>query len=247
VKTELNGEQNAVGMLCLAARIAVAMALATTGLGLAACGSGGHVATSQSSAASTSMILPTTNTTPATSSRLRGDEDDDDVGIPNKQPGQPSDSDADVDNDYQDLVKKGYYDSDDKVRRDYGHAPSPAQRRVLTRLVENYFAAAVKEDGKRACALLLPSFASSMPEDYGSQTPGSSYLRGAKTCAAVLSGVFQHEHAVLSAPVKVVDVRVEGAQGIALLGSTTISARTLDLARQGGVWRIQGVLGVPMP
>jgi hypothetical protein len=192
------------------------------------------------------MVLPTTNTTPATTLRLRGDEDDDDEGIAKIGYNQPSDSDADVDNDYQDLLKKGYFDGDDGVRRSYGHAATPEQRRALTAVLERYFAAVAKEDGRLACALLTPAYASSLPEDYGRKAAGT-YVVGAKTCAAVLTGVFRHEHAMLAAPIEVIDVRVNGAQAIALDGSTTMPARQLDLARQGRQWRIEGILGTSLP
>lgn len=174
---------------------------------------------------------------------LRGDEDDDDNGenIGNTN----SDNDSDFDNDYKDR-NLGYYDSDDGSALDYGHAASAAQQRTLRALVERYYAAATAADGTRACPMIVSPLAGSIVEDYG-QGAGPAYLRGAKTCAAVMSRFFKHIHSRLAAGFEVTGVRVAGNEGLVFLGSKGVPASEVLVEHQGGAWRVGSMFGSPLP
>jgi hypothetical protein len=153
---------------------------------------------------------------------------------------------GDEDNDYKGDVGKAYYDSDDNRIRYYGHAASAADARAIMALVKRYYAAAAAGDGATVCALTRPIVAETMPENYG-QPPGPRYLRGASTCAAVLSIVFKHFHDKLTVPVRVTNVRVSGDRADVLLGFKTLQAGEIKMRRERGSWKIDGLLAVALP
>lgn len=139
-----------------------------------------------------------------------------------------------------------YYDSDDRPTRSYGHSVGPAERHAIATLVRRYYAAAAAGDGATACGLTYYLLAESIPEDYG-RPPGPLYLRGASTCAAVLSLVFKHFRAQLATPPAVTDVRVSDRRAAALLGWTSLPAGSIELRREGRVWKIDQLLAAPLP
>jgi hypothetical protein len=175
---------------------------------------------------------------------LEGDEDDDDTAAELARQG-PADQDNDTDNDYVDNARKGYRDGDDGVIAAYGHAPSSADARALTTLAKRYFSAAAGGDGARACSMIIADFVRSIPEDYG-QPPGPIYLRG-KTCAVVMSRLFEHDRASLASPIEVTGVRVNNSQAHIFVGSPTLSARIVLAERRRGAWKVVGLLGTPVP
>jgi hypothetical protein len=128
----------------------------------------------------------------------------------------------------------------------YGHAASAADRLAVTALVERYYAAAAAQDSARACSLTYYILVETMPEQYG-QPPGPLYLRGAKTCRAVLSIVFKRFHTQLTEPPEVTGVRVEGDLAYALLGWATMPVGFMEVRREGGAWKIDRVLAAPLP
>jgi hypothetical protein len=220
------------------------------GAGIGACGGGGD-GTGPASQTS-SIITAVSGATPTTVAgarqpavRLKGDEDDDDSA--SRDIGSsPYDNDADFDNDRYGDGNKGYYDGDDKPIRAYGQAAGTSDKRALAALVERYYAAAAAGDGAAACSVIDPSFAKAIPEDYG-QAPGPGYLRGAKTCPAVMTLLFKYFHSQLGGAVEVTGVRVKGDQAFVLLGSTTRPASYLTLKRKGGgAWGIEGLLATPL-
>ncbi|MGC2373174.1 MAG: hypothetical protein WA484_04790 [Solirubrobacteraceae bacterium] len=162
------------------------------------------------------------------------------------KPAGDSDNDNDNDNDVADNAGKGYYDKDDGVISGFGHAADARDEHAVTVVVKRYYEAAAAGDGATACSLTYPIFAKAIPEDYG-QEPGPSYLRGAKTCAAVMSLFFEHEHQRLTAALEVTGVRMGDGEALVLLGSKTESASFVALKRSHGAWRVDELLGFPLP
>jgi hypothetical protein len=175
---------------------------------------------------------------------LKGDEDDDDT--PAGYTGSSKyDNDADFDNDYK-KENNGYYDNDDASVLDYGHAADAAELKTVTGIVERYYKAAAADDGAEACSMIQPSLAKSLPEDYG-QAPGPAYLRGARTCQAVMSLVFKYRRSLVSGSIRVTAVRVESDKALALLGSKTMPASDMPLERERGSWTVSSLLDSPLP
>jgi len=214
----------------------IALLVATMlGVGLCACGGSSKGSGSTLSTATEASSIP-----PALRG-LRGDEDDDESG---ENVGNTSDGDADFDNDSK-SKNSGYYDSDDGGIRAYGHAASATQSQQLTAVVKRYYAAAAAGDGPAACSLIDPSFVKAIPEDYGSGA-GPAYLRG-KTCPAVMSLLFRHDHRALVGETIIVGVRVKGNQAYVLVGSKNRPASYVTLQRERNAWRVDGLLGTPFP
>jgi hypothetical protein len=178
---------------------------------------------------------------------LQGDEDDDDGPGESRtmNSNRPFDSDVDNDNDVEDNAGKGYFDQDDVVVQDYGHAAVGNERQTLVDAVERYDAAAKRGDGKAACAMIESAFESSIVEDYG-RSPGPAYLRG-NTCPVVMSRLFAYERARYLAAVKVVDVRVEGNQALVLIGSKAVPASYVRLRHEARGWKIDELVATPLP
>jgi hypothetical protein len=222
------------------------LAIVLLSLGVTACGDAGKGAGSSSRAPS-KTVAKSDAPTPGESSTsspgsFRGDEDDDETAS-NHTSETKNDNDADFDNDTNEDT--GYYDSDDNGIRAYGHAASAADRRTIATLVSRYFAAAAAGDGTKACPLIYSILAEAIPEDYG-QPPGPAYARG-KTCAVVMSKLFEHSRSQVAGGFEVTGVRVEGNQARALLGSRTIPASFIVAKREHGVWKIDVLLGQPLP
>jgi hypothetical protein len=145
------------------------------------------------------------------------------------------------------------YDLDDGPVSDYGRTASGGEANAITTLVERYYALGAQGDGTTACKLTSPTFAATVPADYG-QELGSAIpretvklLSGAKTCAAVLSLLFEREHRWLTAPATVTSIRLRGKYGYALVGSTTMPASLIEIERERDSWKIDGLLGRPLP
>lgn len=159
---------------------------------------------------------------PAASSTTaaRGDQDNDD--------GQP------VDNDRQTV-------------RTYGHEAPAGERLVVASLLERYFKAAAAHDGAAACRLIDPGIAKSAPRSYGQLGP--PYLHGARTCAAVMSRLFEHYQHQLDAKrhgLKIPSLRVEGEEGVAMLDFPGMPERDIALDRRGGSWHLAKLLDEPI-
>lgn len=175
--------------------------------------------------------------------RVRGDGDADNPGdIDGNGDIDPEDSDSDypVPDSYR------FPDKDDRATMLYGHSPKAAERAVISGIVKRYYAAATAGEGAVACSLLLPAIARSVPEDYG-QSPGPSYLRGGKTCPAVMSMLFEHFHQELAEAPEIVDVRVKHANAQVVLASRTMRASSFSLIHSSGSWKAQETLGQTLP
>lgn len=197
-------------------------------------------ATSALSTTITSSVIP-----PGQS--LRGDGDAD----------NPSDIDGngdrdtagtggpDRDNDNPTPESYDFPDRDDKATFAYGHPPSATVAGAILSVAKRYYAAASVEDGAAACSLLFAGLAHAVPEDYGHAGP--SYLRGGKTCQAVLSMLFQHFHEQLTEAITVVEVRVEGSDAQVVFSSRKMPASRIFLVRQGHSWKVSALIGQPLP
>jgi hypothetical protein len=218
-------------------------------LGASACGGAGTntpPVSQEAANATRTGSVPATTPSGATPTRgsLKGDEDDDDTAS-NHTSDTKNDNDADFDNDYKN-EHKGYTDSDDNSVTDYGYAASATDRQAIAALAKRYYAAAAAGDGAKACSLIDSTLAEAIPEDYG-QAPGPAYLRGSKTCQAVMSLLFKHSHTQLTGAFEVTGVRVSGSSAYALLGSTTTPASYILLKRDAGVWKIDTLLAGSLP
>ena len=120
-----------------------------------------------------------------------------------------------------------------------------AEQHAIAGIVKRYYGYGVAGDGAAACALLLSAFARSVPESYGGGGP--SYLHGAKTCAAVVEGLFKHFGDELTEAPTVFAVRVAGEEAQVVLASRKLRASHISLLRQGGSWEVQELIGSPLP
>lgn len=177
---------------------------------------------------------------------FRGDEDDDDSSIGQGGVTTADPQDADGDNDLTDNRGKGYYDEDDGAVQGFGQPAGPDEAKALRKVVARYFAAARAGNGKIACATIEQKIGAALPENYGTAV-GPAYLRGAKTCAAVMSGLFEHLRRQLSIRQLVTSIRVNGARAYVLLGSRRAPASYVTLEREGGAWRIAEIVPGALP
>jgi hypothetical protein len=213
-------------------------ALALLGLAAGACGRGGAGSPARSARA---VSTPTAALT-SSSNRLRGDEDDDDLLGESKQT-EEVDSDSDTDNDVADRnAHRGFYDTDDRRVRGFGRPAKPAERRAIAALVKRYYAAALAGDGATGCALTTAGRAESLYED-----DAQTYSPGATTCPPILAGAFRAFHSQLTAPVRVLAVRVQGRRALATLGSPVMRASFIQAKYERGAWKIDNVLARRLP
>jgi hypothetical protein len=194
-------------------------------------------ATNGSEGTITSSVIP-----PGQS--LRGDGDTDN---PTDHDGNgDNDGGIDVDNDYPTAESYKLPDKDDKATFAYGHPANTAVRRATGRVLERYYAAAAAGDGVSACSLLPSDLARSVPEAYG-QGAGPAYLRGGKTCQAVMSMLFKHFHGQLVEAPTVVGVLIQGDRAQVVLSSRRMRASHVFLQRQGSSWKVDELLGQALP
>jgi hypothetical protein len=193
---------------------------------------------------SSSQASSTSSVSSAAFNGFKGDEDDDDTRA-DVTGGKKADKDADFDNDSTANRGKGYRDEDDDLILNYGQAANATDEKAVAALVKRYYVTAVAGDGEAACKLMLPLYQEAVVEDYGSGA-GPAYTRG-KTCGVVMTKVFRHDRHLLSTRFVVTDVRVKGEEALAVLGSKTIPASYIDVHRQDGGWRINGLLASALP
>jgi hypothetical protein len=166
-----------------------------------------------------------------------GDADDDNL----------HDNDHDAATDYKRDDNGDYHDSDDAQILKAGSAATPRQRAAISTVVRRYLADGAAGQDDAACRMLVPSLARSAPEIYG-RGSGPSYLRGATTCAAVLAKLFAHFRGQLERPTAVTHVRVLGRNAFAALGSPSLPASYISVARSGhNGWSIGFVFPSVMP
>ena len=227
-------------------RLALTLLMGTLlAIGAVACGGG--QARSASRASSTVAVLggDATRNLPYLNdgdAEKKNDHDTDNGG------GNHEDGDSDSVEEYEETYDNNrYHDSDDGGLVAGGHAVSAADEREIAATVKRYYAAAAAEDGASACPMIVSILAGSVPEDYGHGSAGPPYLRGGRTCPAVMTLLFRHFHHSLQSPIAVTGVRTFADETHALLGSRTMPASTIAVRREGGAWKIGKLLGSPLP
>lgn len=140
--------------------------------------------------------------------------------------------------------------NDDVTSRSYGHAASDAVRSDVAALVKSYFVDAARKDGAKACALLSRrlaekrDLAAEVPEYYLPE-PGVPLTVHGKGCVQFMTRLFRQYHPRLStdaASVIVVGMRVRAEHGLVLLAFRTTPERQIQVAYEGGVWKIDALL-----
>jgi hypothetical protein len=177
---------------------------------------------------------------------LRGDEDDDEGQSRTMGSNLKGDADIDTDVDSVDETQNGYYDGDDSAVLATGRPATRQELRVLVDVVRRYHRAAAALDGAMACSLTEPHFARAIPEDYG-RAPGPRYLRGARTCAAVMSLFFTRERSRFSRARVITGARVRGSDAYVFVGSTTSRPEVVPLKLAGGAWKVTTVAAGQLP
>jgi hypothetical protein len=225
---------------------------ALLGLYASGCGGGTHgrAAALQRTAASEEGLGFTSTTTsyvPA-GQGLRGDGDADNPGDidGNGDSDAPNVGGPDPDSDGPTRASYRFPDADDRSTFAYGHRPGGEERRRLAAIVRRYYGLAAAGDGAGACAMLEPSLAGTVAQDYG-RAPGPRYLRGSDSCKVVMSRLFRHVGKSLSEAIRVVDVGVQGRDAQVIFSSRQLPASMIDLARYGSSWRLRDLLGGAIP
>lgn len=139
-----------------------------------------------------------------------------------------------------------YFDGDDGSVRFWGDAADAGETRAIEGLVKRYYAAAATENGRLACALTYYLDVETLPEGYG-QPPGPLWLHGADMCPVLLGTIFRHFHNELTEAVHVTAVRVSGERAYALVGFQALPAGYVKARREGGRWKIDGLLAAALP
>jgi hypothetical protein len=132
---------------------------------------------------------------------------------------------------------------------DFAHAAGPSDRQAIAALIKRYYAAALAEDGAKACSMLYSTLAEAVPEDYGTPSGGQPYMQGT-TCPAVMTLLFKHFHDRLTVELpklEVTRVRLEEHHGLAVLAFGTMPEREIQVAREGHAWKIEALLDSELP
>lgn len=133
-----------------------------------------------------------------------------------------------------------FHDRDDAEQVAFGHSADSADALAISRIVKRYYRAAAHDDGRKACAMLLPSI-TKIVTDY--RLTSIPYLRGSGTCRVAMTRLFRHEH--LSVP-QVTSVRMKGNVALVLWGSRTMPAGYITLERRHSTWVITSSLGIEL-
>lgn len=219
--------------------LAALLAIALTACALVGCGSSRRA----NASAPGSTAAADTGTAPVDPRRLANDGDNEKPGDNDSDNSHDVDSDAFVD--YKPMPDNHvYHDEDDNQILAFGAPATPKDAHAIAAMVERYYSVALAGNGARACSMIDSGLARATPTSYGAHGP--VYLRGAKTCAAVLGRLFAHERAHLPATVLVTDVRLNGTVALAFFGSTHLPASDISLEREGSTWKIAQLLGSPL-
>jgi hypothetical protein len=221
-------------------------------LGIAACGDTGksQPSTSQAKLSASGESLATTGSITTSTEGLLNDGDTEKKkdGDGDNSRANHEDTDGDSADEYETTYDNGnYHDSDDGLILSYGHSASASDTRAIAAIVERYYSAAATGNGAQACSMMVPAFGAAVAEDYGRGSAGPSYLRGATTCRAVMSLLFEHLHANLAGALAVTGVRVKGDTAYAFIGSRTMPASYIVAQRGVSGWKFTALLGEALP
>ncbi len=232
------------GPACMLATLALAGSIA-----LCACGSGTAKRGAMTLSGTTSTYANTITTSAIPPGQaLRGDGDVDNPGDidGNGDPDLTSHGGSDGDSDGPTPESYDFPDRDDRATFAYGHTASAAEARAIASVVRAYYAAAAAGNGAAGCKVLLAGFAGSLAEAYA-EVSGPPYLRGARTCAAVMSALFRHFRPELEEAITVVEVRVADGRAQVIVGSRRMRASSISLVRSDGAWRVNEIIGQALP
>ncbi len=139
------------------------------------------------------------------------------------------------------LIAHGTYDRDDIPTLYFGHDASPADRRAVVGLVRSYYTAVAADNGTRVCSLTSPLISESLVEksDQSQGTPSPQ----AETCATAMSRLLKSQRHGRQSPDgemhhKVIEVRVNGRKGLALMGRASRVEASLMVLREEGAWKV---------
>jgi hypothetical protein len=152
--------------------------------------------------------------------------------------------DADGDND----VGAPNDDTSNDSEASFGHAASASEQKAITALIKRYYAAALAENGAKACRVIYSPLVEAVPEDYGKSPPGPRYMES-QTCPGATTLLFRHFHAQLRAEVprlKVTKVRLKQHHGLALLSFGRLAVRKILVIREGRTWKLAALLDGPL-
>lgn len=199
--------------------LSLLFAAALLSAGLTACGSSGNAGSTHASStatASSTTARSSSSTTPAPV-LSKADRDKD------------SDTNAYAD------------DTNNNSILDFGHPANVTDKRAVTALVKRFYTTALAGDGAKACSMLYITLAESLPEDYGHESAGPSYLSEGRTCPAVMTLMFKHFRSLLTAELprlKVARVRLIQHHGLAILSFGKMPEKYIPIMRERHTWKI---------
>jgi hypothetical protein len=112
----------------------------------------------------------------------------------------------------------------------------------VTVAVKRYYAALAAGDDAAACVLLSSNLSRTLLQGFGR----SPSLRG-KGCAGILSVLIDRRAAASLGAVEVTGVRVKQDRGFALLRAAQMPSGEIPVQRDGGAWKMGGVIGSQIP
>jgi hypothetical protein len=113
-----------------------------------------------------------------------------------------------------------------------------ASRKAITRLVKRYYAAAADGDAVTACSLLAKSLAEELPPGTTGRAVGECPRAMAKTLSQERQQLREEDPATMI----VLDVRVKGDLGLAILGFKAWPLGSILLEREGRAWKVDALL-----
>jgi ketosteroid isomerase-like protein len=145
-------------------------------------------------------------------------------------------SDKDKDNDDGVPSNRKSEKTDTLVPRLYGREANAADKLAVTAVVKHYYAAAAKGDGATACSLLDRTLATGLGESRGDRV----------ACADVIASYFKDQHEQLAADevstMTVLDVRVDGNEGIATVAFRNAPSGRILVRREEDAWKVNALL-----
>jgi hypothetical protein len=137
---------------------------------------------------------------------------------------------------------------DDREVLDYGTAADASVSRAISKVVKRYYTAAAAGKGAEACSLLYGLIAESLGER---EDPNATPAMIGKACAAAISTLFKQHHQQMTedaASIIITRVRVLGRRGLVVLRFGAQSElRSIDIHREGDMWKVEEVFDLGMP
>jgi len=146
-----------------------------------------------------------------------------------RSPSRKLDGDRDTDN-----------NSDDNDVRKYGHEAGGTYTRMIAVLVERYYMASAAGDGASACALISVNLMEGL--SIRKSATGARFSRPA--CAVMLSRQFKQAANLVDtsvARVRVVDARVRGSKGLAIVRLPSGEERDIAVTHDSGDWKVDSL------